>query len=110
MRVVLPGLPDALRHIDVSDSQGYGIWAPGGTGPAATWSQALLAINRETVRVPGWRAALETSPVGARPFDQAYARRGHETRPDHLPLGNLAQPDADQLVGLRPARAWRVHA
>jgi hygromycin-B 4-O-kinase len=77
MRAALPGLLaalDAIRAIDVSSTQGYGIWAPGGTGPAATWAQALLAINQETARVPGWRAALEASPVGARPFDRAYTR------------------------------------
>jgi hypothetical protein len=32
----------------------------------------------------------------------ADRRRRHETRPDHLPLGDLAQPDAIQPVGLRP--------
>jgi hypothetical protein len=30
--------------------------------------------------------------------------RGHEARPDHLPLGDLAQPDAVQLVGFGAAR------
>jgi hygromycin-B 4-O-kinase len=76
MRGALPGLLaalDALRDIDVSGTQGYGIWAPDGTGPAASWAQALLAISQETARVPGWRAALAASPVGIRPFDQGYA-------------------------------------
>ena len=31
-------------------------------------------------------------------------RRGHETRANHLPLGDLAQPHRVQLVGLGPAR------
>jgi hygromycin-B 4-O-kinase len=48
--------------------------APDGTGPAASWVQALLAISQETARVPGWRAALTASPVGTRPFDLCYAR------------------------------------
>jgi hygromycin-B 4-O-kinase len=77
MRAVLPGLLaalDALRAIDVSGTEGYGIWAPDGTGPEPSWAQALLAISRETARVPGWRAALAASPVGMRPFDRAYAR------------------------------------
>lgn len=77
MRAVLPGLLaalDALRAIDVSGTKGYGIWAPDGTGPAASWAQALLAISQETARVPGWRAALAASPVGTGPFDQGYAR------------------------------------
>lgn len=77
MRAALPGLLtalDALRDIDVSGTHGYGIWSPDGTGPSPTWAQALLSINQETARVPGWRAALEASPAGTRPFDQGYAR------------------------------------
>lgn len=31
----------------------YGIWAPDGTSPAATWAQALLGISQVTARVPG---------------------------------------------------------
>lgn len=76
MRAALPGLLaalDAIRTINLSGSRGYGIWTPGRTGPAETWPQALLAINQETARVPGWRAALEASDAGARLFDQAYA-------------------------------------
>jgi hygromycin-B 4-O-kinase len=77
MRAALPGLLatlDALRAIDVSGTKGYGIWPPNGTGPAASWAQALLAISQETARVPGWRVALAASPVGTGPFDRAYAR------------------------------------
>ena len=50
VRAVLPGLLaalDALRAIDVSGTKGYGTWAPDGTGPAASWAQALLAISRQ---------------------------------------------------------------
>jgi hygromycin-B 4-O-kinase len=77
MRAALPGLLaalDALRDIDISGTQGYGIWAPDRTGPAASWAQALLAISQETARVPGWRTALAASPAGTQPFDQGYAR------------------------------------
>ena len=77
LRAALPCLLaalDALRAIDVSGTEGYGIWAPDGTGPAPSLAQALLAISQETARVPGWRAALAASPVGMRPFDRAYAR------------------------------------
>jgi hygromycin-B 4-O-kinase len=77
MRAALPGVLaalDALRAIDTSGTEGYGMWAPDGTGPAASWVQALLAISQETARVPGWRAALTASPVGTRPFDLCYAR------------------------------------
>jgi hygromycin-B 4-O-kinase len=77
MQAALPGLLaalDALRAIDVSGTKGYGLWAPDGTGPAASWAQALLGANQETARVPGWRTALAASAVGLRPFDRAYAR------------------------------------
>lgn len=96
MRMALPRLLaalDALRDIDVSGTTGYGIWAPDGTGPAASWARALLAISQETERVPGWRAALAGSPVGTGPFDQAYARLRElaEGLPDkrHLIHGDL---------------------
>jgi hygromycin-B 4-O-kinase len=57
MRAALPGLLaalDAIRSIGVPGSRGYGIWAPGRNGPAASWPQALLAISQETARIPGW--------------------------------------------------------
>jgi hygromycin-B 4-O-kinase len=95
-RAVLPGLLaalDALRDIDVSSTEGYGIWAPDGTGPAASWAQALLAISQETARVPGWRAALAASPTGTGPFDRGYAtlRELAEGLPDdrHMIHGDL---------------------
>ena len=53
---------------------GYGIWAPDGTAPAATWPKALLAVSQETTRVPGWRAVLAASPAGTGPFREGYAR------------------------------------
>ena len=96
MRAALPGLLaalDALRAIDVSGTNGYGIWAPDGTGPAASWAQALLAISHETARVPGWRAALAASPVGTGRFDLGYARLRElaEGLPDerHIVHGDL---------------------
>ena len=48
IRAALPGLLaalDAMRAIDISGTEGYGLWAPDGTGPAASWAQALLAIE-----------------------------------------------------------------
>ena len=77
VRAALPGLLrtlDALRAIRVPGQAGYGMWAPDGIAPAATWSQALLAVRRETARVPGWQAALAASPVGPGPFRAGYAR------------------------------------
>lgn len=96
MCAALPGLLgalDALRDVDVSGTEGYGIWGPDGTGPAASWAQALLAISQETARVPGWRAALAASPVGTGPFDRGYARLTElaESLPDerHIIHGDL---------------------
>ncbi|HEX5191124.1 MAG TPA: phosphotransferase [Streptosporangiaceae bacterium] len=76
MRAALPALLaalDAIGDIDVG-GRGYGIWAPDLTAPAATWGQALLAVGDETPRVPGWRAALASSPTGSGPFERAYGR------------------------------------
>jgi hygromycin-B 4-O-kinase len=77
MRTVLPALLatlDAIATAPVAGGQGYGIWSADGVAPAASWAQALLAVNQETARVPGWRAALAASSTGAVPFDRAYAR------------------------------------
>ena len=74
MPALLPGLLaalDAIAAVDVPDGHGYGIWAPDGIAPAASWAEALLAVSQETARVPGWRAALAASPTGAAPFDRA---------------------------------------
>jgi hygromycin-B 4-O-kinase len=97
LRAVLPGLLtalDATRDIDVTGASACGLWDPGGRGPYLTWPDALLACNQETERVPGWRAALERSPVGPGPFDEAYARlqRLVEGLPEerHVIHGDLA--------------------
>jgi hygromycin-B 4-O-kinase len=77
MRAALPGLLralDALRAVEIPGASGYGIWAPGGTAPAATGSEALLTISQETARVSGWRAALAASPIGSSAFRAGYAR------------------------------------
>lgn len=77
MRTALPGLLgalDALRAVEIPGASGYGIWAPDGTAPAATWPQALLAVSQETARVCGWRATLATSPTGPSAFGASYAR------------------------------------
>lgn len=96
MRDVLPRLLavlDALHALDLSGTEGYGIWTPDGTGPMKSWAQALLAISQETGRVPGWRAQLAASPVGTGPFDRGYARLVElaESLPDerHIIHGDL---------------------
>jgi len=77
MRAVLPRLLaalDAMRDMGLPAARGYGMWAPDGTAPARSWAESLLAVNQETARLPGWRAALARSPAGAATFDRAYAR------------------------------------
>ena len=61
MRAALPGLLaalDAVGQLDVSGSQGYGIWAPDKTGKAASWAQALLAIGHRLGQRPLRRLAV----------------------------------------------------
>jgi hygromycin-B 4-O-kinase len=98
MRAVLPALLaglDAIASVDVSATRGYGIWAPSGAGlagpqlagngPAATWAEALLAVSKETTRVPGWRTALAASPTGMAPFDRGQARLAELTSDLRVP-------------------------
>jgi len=73
----LPGLlrvVDAIRDIDISATNGYGIWRSDGHGPQDTWKEALLykfGRDQPGSRTYGWRAALEGSPKGAGDFDAA---------------------------------------
>ncbi|MET7507032.1 aminoglycoside phosphotransferase family protein [Streptomyces albidoflavus] len=60
---------DAVARVDLAGTSGYGIWAPDGRAPHASWAEALLAIGDETPRVPGWRAALVDSGVGLGPVE-----------------------------------------
>jgi hygromycin-B 4-O-kinase len=78
MRAVLPSLLsalDAVQDIDISGTTGYGLWSPAGTAPHSTWQEALLdvAVDRIGGRIHGWRQALESSPNGAKAFDDALA-------------------------------------
>jgi hygromycin-B 4-O-kinase len=79
MRSLLPSLfasLDALRLADVSASTGYGSWGSDGVAPHPSWQATLLdvATDRPTDRIAGWRERLVSSPTGAGPFDEAYAR------------------------------------
>lgn len=76
MRRVLPDLLtvlDAVRRIDVSHWNGHGGWSADGTLSHRTWREALVSIVDDR-RLPGWRAALEGSPTGARAYDFALGR------------------------------------
>ena len=75
MKTVFPSLfrvMDTIRDIDISNTEGYGNWGPGGRGPQTSWQEALLQKfegDQPDSRTYGWRAALENSPEGARNFD-----------------------------------------
>jgi hygromycin-B 4-O-kinase len=75
MKTVFPSLfrvMDAIRDIDISNTEGYGNWGPDGRGPQSSWQEALLQKfegDQPDSRTYGWRAALENSPEGARDFD-----------------------------------------
>jgi hygromycin-B 4-O-kinase len=72
---VLPDLfdvMDAIGRIDVGGS-GYGVWDENRVAPYRSWPEYLLAVEHETPRVPGWRAALAASDVGLEPFERGLA-------------------------------------
>ncbi len=64
----------AMRAADTSGTTGYGSWDPAGNAPSRSWGDALLEVGNDPGdRLPGWRARLEDSPTGARPYDDAFA-------------------------------------
>ena len=77
IKTVLPSLlrtMDAIHGIDISSTEGYGIWGSDSHGPQKTWREALLHKfegDPPTHRTHGWRVALEASPGGTRDFDAA---------------------------------------
>ncbi len=78
MRALLPALfaaLDAARLADLSGTTGYGAWDAGGNAPFPSWRAALLDVanDRPVDRIHGWRNRLAASPVGIRPFEEAYA-------------------------------------
>lgn len=79
MRAALPSLLamfDAMRRVDLSGTHGYGVWGADGNAPHVSWREALLNVgsDRPGTRIQGWRARLETSPIGMAAFDMAFAR------------------------------------
>ena len=73
MRLVLPALLATLDELSRIEppGPGYGGWDATGTAPYASWAEALLAVNEENPRMPGWRARL--TPSAARAFAEGYA-------------------------------------
>jgi len=74
MREVLPSLFATMRSVRgfVAPGSGFGTWGPDGVAPHASWAEALTAIlGPEHPRIAGWKAALESSPTGSGPFEEA---------------------------------------
>jgi hygromycin-B 4-O-kinase len=64
----------AMSGADTSQTTGYGPWDTAGNAPCASWSEALLGVQKGLEdRLPGWRAKLEASPTGAGPYDRGFA-------------------------------------
>jgi hygromycin-B 4-O-kinase len=77
MRALLPALfaaLDAMRLADLTGTSGYGSWGADGVGRYPSWRETLLELaeDRPDERIHGWRAALEASPTGVAPFDEAF--------------------------------------
>jgi hygromycin-B 4-O-kinase len=79
MRRVLPALfaaIAAMREANIAHTRGFGVWGADGHAPSPTWQHVLLNVARDRAgeRLSGWRASLEQSPTGVRPFEATYAR------------------------------------
>jgi len=77
MRAVLPALLsalDAVRDLVPQATEGFGLWPAGGPGLADSWATALLSIDEDRSRTPGWRDRLATSPAGEGAFQAGYVR------------------------------------
>lgn len=75
---IIPSLAaamEALRTADISAATGFGGWGRDGNGANATWSEHLLAVDRDAPdrRTYGWRQRLATySPQGEAAFVWGY--------------------------------------
>lgn len=77
LRTHLPALfatLDAARNLDLTDTTGYGTWGLDNKGVFSSWSEALLAVGRDSPhdRTAGWRERLLSSPAGAATFERGY--------------------------------------
>jgi len=78
MKRVMPSLfttMDAIRQTDISGTTGFGHLQTDGNAKHASWYEVLLDVANDSVyrKIHGWKAGLASSPVGIKPFEEAYS-------------------------------------
>src|SRR5690606_20643606 len=80
MRAIMPSLfttLDAVRETSLEGTSGFGVWNATGHARHDSWRAALLSVNADHPRLPGWRERLAGDPVRERVFREAYERLAH---------------------------------
>ncbi len=68
---------EAMRTADISATVGFGGWDERGVASGASWSEHLLAVDRDdpSSRTHGWKSRLEREfPEGAKAFVRGFGR------------------------------------
>ncbi len=88
----------ALRQVDLSGTQGFGIWDGSGNAPHATWRSFLLDDKDDSPGslIKGWRANLAASPLGMDAFNRLRSR--FEGLVEHCP-GQRQLVHSDSING-----------
>ncbi len=78
-KVILPRLftsLDQAREVDLSRTEGFGVWDSHGEAPHGSWREFLVSAGEDARgrRISGWRERLKESPTGDGPFLKALRR------------------------------------
>jgi hygromycin-B 4-O-kinase len=78
-QTVLPQLfavLDQVRGVDLSATEGFGVWNSQGAAPNHSWREFLVSAGEDARgrRIFGWRERLKESPTGDGPFLEALRR------------------------------------
>lgn len=67
---------NALREIDVSAAQGYGLWGRDDNATYSSWKEYLLKVEYDDPkhRTHGWKHKLANSPIGDKAFYGSFQR------------------------------------